>query len=301
MIDKQQIVIITGPTAVGKTSLSIEYAKRNNGEIISADSVQVYKYLDIGSAKVSKEEMDGVPHHLIDILMPDEEFGVDKFVLLASEAIDDILSRGKLPIIVGGTAFYIQALLKGIEFNEEIKDNDYLEELYRIASTDDGCLELYSKLKAIDVEYASKTPYQNVRRVIRALEYYHNTGKLFSVYNKEQENRPPKYNYKYYVITDERETLYSRIDLRVDTMLKAGLVEEVRALYNMGYDSSMQSMNSIGYKETLGYLNGDLSYDEMSELIKKNTRHFAKRQLTWFRREKNIIWLDRSKGQVSIE
>ncbi len=301
MRDKE-IIIIGGPTAVGKTGISIEYAERIGGEIISADSVQVYKYMDIGSAKITPDEMKGIRHHLIDILDPSQDFGVDRFVEMASASIDDILARGKVPVIVGGTAFYIQALLKGVDFNDEDDcDRSYRDELGRIADSESGKQELHQRLLAIDPEYADKTPYQNSRRVIRALEYYHNTGRRFSDYNREQMLKPPKYNYRYYAITDDRDELYNRINKRVDIMFSDGLVDEVIKLRDMGYDRSLKSMNSIGYKETWAYICNEISLDEAVTLVKLNTRHFAKRQLTWLRREDNIIWLDRSHGSINID
>lgn len=286
---KNKIVIISGPTGVGKTELSISLAKKLDGEIISADSVQVYKGLDIGSAKISADEMRGVRHHLIDCLELYEDFGVDTFVKMAKEAIEDIVSRGKLPIIVGGTAFYIQALLKGIDFvEEEEHDYSYRNELDTLPND-----ILYDMLKNTDMEYASITHMNNKKRVIRALEYFHFTGEKFSDYNARQASRESIYDYKYFVLDDDRQHLYEKCDLRVDEMVNKGMVEEAKAIYSLGLSRQLTSMQGIGYKEMFEYLDGNIDLDTAIDSIKTNTRHYVKRQMTWFRREKDIIFVNK--------
>ena len=286
-----KLVILTGPTAVGKTHLSIQLAKKINGEIISADSIQVYKGMDIGSAKITKEETDGIPHHLIDILEPKEEFNVHIFKKLATKAINDISSRGKIPIIVGGTGFYIQAVLYDINFDDTETDYEYREYLEQLAK-DKGNAFLHNMLKEVDPESAAAIHCNNLKRVIRALEYYKQTGKKISEHNeKERENKSP-YNFAYFVLNDKRDKLYNRINQRVDIMFDNGLLKEMETLIAKGYTRDLVSMQGIGYKELFNYFDGKTSLDETKELIKKNTRHFAKRQLTWFRREKDVTMLN---------
>lgn len=286
-----KLVILTGPTAVGKTHLSIQLAKKINGEIISADSIQVYKGMDIGSAKITKEETDGIPHHLIDILEPKEEFNVHIFKKLATKAINDISSRGKIPIIVGGTGFYIQAVLYDINFDDTETDYEYREYLEQLAK-DKGNAFLHDMLKEVDHESAAAIHCNNLKRVIRALEYYKQTGKKISEHNeKERENKSP-YNFAYFVLNDKRDKLYNRINQRVDIMFDNGLLKEMETLIAKGYTRDLVSMQGIGYKELFNYFDGKTSLDETKELIKKNTRHFAKRQLTWFRREKDVTMLN---------
>ena len=286
-----KLVILTGPTAVGKTDLSIQLAKKINGEIISADSIQVYKGMDIGSAKITKEETDGIPHHLIDILEPKEEFNVHIFKKLATKAINDISSRGKIPIIVGGTGFYIQAVLYDINFDDTETDYEYREYLEQLAK-DKGNAFLHDMLKKVDHESAAAIHCNNLKRVIRALEYYKQTGKKISEHNeKERENKSP-YNFAYFVLNDKRDKLYNRINQRVDIMFDNGLLKEMETLIAKGYTRDLVSMQGIGYKELFNYFDGKTSLDETKELIKKNTRHFAKRQLTWFRREKDVTMLN---------
>ena len=289
--DKKPLVILTGPTAVGKTELSIRLAKAINGEIISADSIQVYKHMDIGSAKVTTEEMDGVKHYLIDVLEPTDEFNICVFKQMATEAMEEIYAKGKIPIIAGGTGFYIQSILYDIEFAKEEGDKSYrhsLEEKARL----EGVSVIHQMLENVDPKAASEIHKNNLKRVIRALEYYHETGQRISEHNEEQRAKTSPYNYKYYVLNMDREKLYSRINLRVDIMLENGLVEEVQKLKTMGYDKDLVSMQGIGYKEIRQYVDGELSYEDAVELLKKNTRNFAKRQLTWFRREPEVTWLN---------
>lgn len=286
-----KLVILTGPTAVGKTDLSIQLAKKINGEIISADSIQVYKGMDIGSAKITKEETDGIPHHLIDILEPKEEFNVHIFKKLATKAINDISRRGKIPIIVGGTGFYIQAVLYDINFDDTETDYEYREYLEQLAK-DKGNAFLHDMLKEVDHKSAAAIHCNNLKRVIRALEYYKQTGKKISEHNeKERENKSP-YNFAYFVLNDKRDKLYNRINQRVDIMFDNGLLKEMETLIAKGYTRDLVSMQGIGYKELFNYFDGKTSLDETKELIKKNTRHFAKRQLTWFRREKDVTMLN---------
>ena len=292
MTEKKPLVILTGPTAVGKTALSIKLASEIGGEIISADSMQVYRQMDIGSAKIKPEEMDGIPHHLIDILEPEEEFNVCLFERLALEAMEQIYERGHIPVVVGGTGFYIQALLYQIDFTEEETDTAFRDKLWQLGE-EKGNHYLHELLRKVDPESAEEIHENNRKRVIRALEFYENSGKPISTHNKEQRQKTSAYNSCYFVLTDDRKKLYERIESRVDQMLSKGLVDEVRTLKERGCNASMISMQGLGYKEILEYLDGRCSLLEAVEKIKKETRHFAKRQLTWFRREKDVIWLDK--------
>lgn len=291
---KFPLIILTGPTAVGKTKLSVALAKALDGEIISADSMQVYRHMDIGSAKVSQEEMDGVPHHLIDVLEPEEEFNVVLFQKLAKEAIADICSRSKLPILVGGTGFYIQSVLYDIDFTQTREDTGYRSSLERIA-LEKGPEFLHQMLKEADPEAAAQIHANNVKRVIRALEYHAQTGEKISLHNQEERQKEAAYRSRYFVLTDDREKLYARIDRRVDEMISGGLVDEVKALRERGLRKGMVSMQGLGYKEILSCLEGEYDLERAVYLIKRDTRHFAKRQITWFKREKNVIWVDRSR------
>ncbi len=289
----KKLVILTGPTAVGKTSLSINLAKAINGEIISADCMQVYKKMDIGTAKISTAEMDGVTHHLIDVIEPEEEFHVVRFKEMALEAMEKIYSKGKIPIICGGTGFYIQALVYDIQFTDQEIDKEYRQYLEDYADTN-GNEALHEMLKAVDEESAENIPAPNRKRVIRALEYFKQTGEKFSVHNNREKERVSPYNFAYFVLNDDRNLLYNRIDTRVDKMYEAGLVDEVKQLLTEGCAQGMTSMDGIGYKEIISYLQGEYDLNTALELIKKNSRNYAKRQLTWFRREKEVIWLDKS-------
>lgn len=284
----KNLIVITGPTAVGKTAISIKLAKEIGGEIISADSIQVYKDLNIGSAKITEEEMDGVKHYLIDVLEPTKDFDIYTFKKMAEEAIDEITARGKIPIIVGGTGFYIQSVLYDVDFEETEVDMEYRKELQDLAKKNGNEL-IHKMLEEVDPEYAAEIHPNNIKRVIRALEFYHENNIPLSEHNAEQKEKVSPYNFAYYVLNDDREVLYDRINKRVDLMFDEGLVDEVKSL---GLDHSNQSMQGIGYKEVLEYLDGNLSLDETKELIKKNTRHFAKRQLTWFRHEKVVQMID---------
>lgn len=285
------LIILTGPTAVGKTALSIQLARAVGGEIISADSMQVYRHMDIGSAKVTREEMDGVPHYLIDILEPTEEFNVAVFKELASEAVREIYSHGNIPIVAGGTGFYIQAILYDIDFTQEGEEREIREELERLAE-ERGAAFLHDLLKEIDPEAAQEIHANNRKRVIRAIEFYRKTGERISEHNKRERQKKSPYDFLYFVLTDDRKRLYERIDRRVDGMIEAGLVDEVKRLKAMGCTKDMVSMQGLGYKEILDYLQENLSLDEAVEIIKRDTRHFAKRQITWFKRERDVRWLN---------
>ena len=284
----KNLVVITGPTAVGKTDISIKLAKEINGEIISADSIQVYKDLNIGSAKITEDEMDGVKHYLIDVLEPTDDFDIYTFKQMAEDAIDEIYAKGKVPIIVGGTGFYIQSVLYDVDFEETEVDMEYRKELEELAKIN-GNEYVHKMLEEVDPEYAAGIHPNNLKRVIRALEFYHENNIPLSEHNAEQKENESPYNFAYYVLNDDRDVLYDRINKRVDLMFEKGLVDEVKAL---GLDKTNQSMQGIGYKEVLEYLNDNLSLEETKELIKKNTRHFAKRQLTWFRHEKVVQMID---------
>ncbi len=292
---KEPLIVLTGPTAVGKTALSVALAKAVNGEIISADSIQVYKYMDIGSAKIKPEEMHGVQHYLIDEIEPDEEFNVMLFQKYANEYIRQIRKKGKIPIIVGGTGFYIQAVLYGINFTEHETDTSYRDELTHVAK-EKGPEFLYERLKEVDPEYADTVHANNRKRVIRALEYFQQTGQKFSEHNEEQRENESPYNFAYFVLSDERERLYNRIEQRIDIMLDEGLVDEVKGLLDRGYTRDLISMQGLGYKEIAAYLEGDMTLDEAVYILKRDTRHFAKRQLTWFRREKEVTFIDKAKA-----
>lgn len=292
-MDKKPLIILTGPTAVGKTALSIGLAKAVNGEIISADSMQVYKGMDIGSAKITIEEMAGVKHHLIDVLEPSEEFNIVKFQELSKQALEEIYAKGKIPIIAGGTGFYIQAVLYDIDFEMQDTGKEYRTSLEKIAEEPGGVQKLHTILKEKDPKSAEMIHENNVKRVIRALEFFEETGTPISAHNEEQREKESPYNFCYFVLNDDREKLYQNIDKRVDVMLENGLVEEVKKLHEKGYTSDMVSMQGLGYKEILDYLNGEISLERAVYLIKRDTRHFAKRQLTWFRREKTVTWINK--------
>lgn len=293
-MDRKPLIILAGPTAVGKTSLSIRLAKETGGEIISADSMQVYRHMDIGSAKITKEEMEGVPHYLVDVLEPEEEFNVVRFQQMAKEAAERIWEKGKIPLVVGGTGFYIQALLYDIDFTENDGDESYRRQLEQKASDEEGASELYEMLKAVDLKAAQEIHPRNIKRIVRALEFYHQTGKKISEHNETQRQKSSPYNYAYFVLTDERGRLYERIDRRVDLMMEQGLLDEVRYLKKRGVRKDSTAMQGLGYKELYAYLDGEYPLDEAVRIIKRDTRHFAKRQLTWFKRERDVIWADKS-------
>lgn len=292
---KKPLIVLTGPTAVGKTALSIELANAINGEMISADSMQVYRMMDIGTAKIKPEEMCGIRHHLIDVLDPKEEFNVALFQKMAKEAMEEIYKKGKIPIIVGGTGFYIQALLYDIDFcetdDEEI--SSYQKELLKYYD-EKGAHSLHELLKEIDPVSYETIHENNVKRVMRALCYYHETGTPISYHNEQQRQKDSPYNFEYFVLTDDRERLYKRIEQRIDEMVAEGLVKEVETLLEYGCTSDMVSMQGLGYKEMIPYLNQQYTLEEALYILKRDTRHFAKRQLTWFRREKMVTWIDKT-------
>ncbi len=294
------LVILAGPTAVGKTDLSIRLAKRINGAIISADSMQVYKYMDIGSAKIMPEEMEGVKHYLIDALDPSDEFNIVRFQQMAKDALEEIYVNGQIPIVAGGTGFYIQALLYDIDFTHQDSDEAFRKEMADFVAKY-GAEALHEKLKEIDPVSYETIHANNTKRVIRALEYYRMTGQPISAHNEQEHQKVSPYNFAYFVLTDDRKHLYERIDRRVDLMMEKGLVNEVKKLYDMGYHKDMVSMQGLGYKELLSYLNGECTLEEAVYIIKRETRHFAKRQLTWFRRERDVIWLDKAAYQYKEE
>ena len=291
-MEKKPLIVLTGPTAVGKTSLSIKLAKSINGEIISADSMQVYRYMDIGTAKIKVEEMEGIPHYLIDEYDPDEDFNVFEFKKQAKKYIADIHSRGKIPIIVGGTGFYIQAILYDIDFTENDTDYEYRSQLEEMAQNYGGKY-LHDKLAEIDPESAKAIHPNNKKKVIRALEYYFLSDEKISDHNKAQKDNESPYNYCYFVLHKDRADLYDGINRRVDIMLEEGLIDEVKHLSQMGYSDDLVSMKGLGYKEILEYLAGKSTLDEAISILKKETRHYAKRQITWFKREKDVIWINK--------
>lgn len=286
-----RVIVIAGPTASGKTNLSIELAKRLNGEIISADSMQIYKHMDIGTAKPTIDEMQGIKHYLIDEVLPNEEFNVVKFKELAEKYIEEIIAKGKLPIIVGGTGLYISSLMDNISFSESQCDWELREELKKEAE-EFGAEYLHDKLKQVDEEAANNIHPNNIKRVIRALEVFYQTKKPISYHNEISRGVPSKYSFILIGLTMDRQYLYERINKRVDIMLDNGLVEEVKSLAMLGFSDSITAMQGIGYKEILAYLEGKNSLEEAVEIIKRDSRRYAKRQLTWFKRIKDIKWFN---------
>lgn len=291
---KQPLIVLTGPTAVGKTALSIRLARAVGGEIISADSMQVYRHMDIGSAKVTAEEREGVPHYLIDVLEPHETFNVVTFQHMAKEALADIYSHGHIPIIAGGTGFYIQALLYDIDFKENEEGSPIRRELEELAKREGerAPAVLHAMLREADPKAAEEIHANNIKRVIRAIEYFRQTGEKISLHNEQERGKESPYNFLYYVLNTDRSLLYDRIDRRVDLMMEQGLVEEVRKLKEMGCRRGQTSMQGLGYKEILDYLDGNCSLEEAVYILKRDTRHFAKRQLTWFKRERDVRFLN---------
>ncbi len=292
--ENKRLIVLAGPTAAGKTKLSIALARAVGGEIISADSMQVYKYMDIGSAKIRPDEMQGIRHYLVDILEPTQEFNIVLFQKYAKEAIEEIYAKGKIPILVGGTGFYIQSVIYDIDFEETARDSELREELETLAK-EKGAGYLHAMLEECDEKAAAQIHENNVKRVIRAIEYYRQTGRKISEHNEEQRQNETAYDLSYFVLTDARERLYENIDRRVDCMLENGLVDEVKKLIQMGCTLDNTSMQGLGYKEIFGYLQGEMTLDEAVCMIKRDTRRFAKRQLTWFRREKDAIWIEKDK------
>lgn len=288
---KNKLIILAGPTASGKTSVSIDLAKRLGGEIISADSMQVYKYMDVGTAKISVEEMQGVKHHLIDVLDPKEDFNIVKFQNMVKCSIEEIVKNGHIPILVGGTGFYIQSIIYDIDFNTEDDNSSVrkkLEEEYDTYGAD----FMYEKLKKIDSVSAKTIHKNNKKRIIRAIEFFLINNEPISSHNEVQRKKNSPYDYRFFVLNPPRDILYERINKRVDIMVENGLVDEVKKLREMGLSMENISMQGIGYKEILEYLDGDTSLEAAIENIKQNTRHMAKRQVTWFKREKDVIYVD---------
>lgn len=289
---KKPLIILTGPTAVGKTAVSIQLAKAIGGEIISADSMQIYQYMDVGTAKIMPEEMEGVPHHLIDKISPDTPFHVYEFKKMAKVCMEQIYERGRIPIVAGGTGFYIQALLYDVDFCEEETDHAYRRELEKI-SAEKGAEYLHRILSDVDEDSARAIHPNNIKRVIRALEYFHETGMPISAHNRDQREKESPYGFIYVVLTMDRKKLYDRINERVEHMVRRGLFEEAAMLVEKGYTKDLVSMQAIGYKELFPYFEGQITKEEAVEQIKKDTRHFAKRQLTWFRRERDVTFLNK--------
>ena len=298
-MEKQKLLVIAGPTASGKSSLAIRMAKRWNGEVISADSMQVYRRMDIGTAKVTPEEAEGIPHHLIDVLEPTEEWNVALFQEQAEAAIRDIASRGRLPILCGGTGFYLHALLYGTQFAEEPEQRDIRKELEDRMRTE-GPEKMHEALRAVDPEAADSIHPHNEKRVIRALEYYRIHGTPISQHNREMRQKPSPYDLCFLALDMDRTVLYDRIDRRVDLMIEQGLVDEVRGLVQEGLSAGMTAMQGLGYKEILPYLEGSCTLEEAVRVLKRDTRHFAKRQLTWLRAEKDVRWIDAGHGAEEL-
>ncbi len=288
---KPKVIVIVGPTASGKTALSIELAKQIKGEIVSCDSMQIYKDMNIGSAKPSLEEMQGIKHYMIDIVEPDKRFSVAEYKKQAEQAIEEILSKGKMPIVIGGTGLYADSLIYGIEYPEIEFDKNYRNELENIANSKEGLSNLYEKAKEIDSKAIEKISPNDKKRILRILEIYHSTGKTKTELEAESRKNEVKYDYRVFVINMDRQILYNRINKRVEIMIENGLIEEVKNLLDK-YKEFPTAMQGLGYKEVVEYLNGYLTKDEMIEKIKQETRRYAKRQLTWFRKNKNTIWID---------
>lgn len=289
---KPPLIVLAGPTASGKTGLSVKLAEKIKGSVISADSMQVYRHMDIGSAKIRPEEMKGIPHYLIDELMPEEEFNIVLFQKLAKKYLAEIYANERIPILTGGTGFYIQSVLYNIDFSKESTSESLRLELEAFADAN-GAAALHEKLALIDPASAEAIHPNNRKRVIRALEFYEQNGYPISEHNETERQKDSPYQSALFVLTDDRKILYEQIDRRVDLMMKNGLLEEVLTLKEMGCHRGMISMQGLGYKELLAYLEGEISLEEAIYRIKRDTRHFAKRQLTWFKREKDVIWLDK--------
>ena len=297
---KPPLLILTGPTAVGKTECSLSLAKALNGEIINADSMQVYRGMDIGTAKLPEKEREGIPHHLIDICDPTESYDVVRFQSEAKRCIDEIRKRGHLPILVGGTGFYIQAVVYGVDFSDEEPDTDLRKELQAIAIKQ-GAQALHDKLAELDPASAKKIHPNNVKRVIRAIEFFRQTGQPISEHNEIERAKESPYRFLYAVLTLPREILYERIDVRVDAMLSDGLVDEVRGLLKRGLAPGLTAMQGLGYKEIAAYLRGETDLEEAVRILKRDTRHFAKRQMTWYKREKEVTFFDKTQYKDTDE
>ncbi len=297
MIDIKDLIVITGATASGKTALSVKLAKELNTEIVNADSMQIYKYMNIGTAKPTKEEMENVPHHLIDILTPDQNFSVADYCKMANEKIQKIQSNGKVPILVGGTGLYVDSLVNNIQFSDIKSDEKYRVEMEDLAK-EYGNEHIYNMLIKTDPESAKKIEVADRKRIIRALEVYHCTGKTITWHNQQSKSVPSPYNTYMFAIDMDRAKLYDKINRRVDIMFEMGLVDEVRSILNMGVDKNCTSMQAIGYKEVIDYIDGVADLDSVKDIIKQSSRRYAKRQLTWFRRNKKINWIDNDINQI---
>lgn len=298
-MNNRPLVIIAGPTAIGKTSLSIELAKRINGQIISADSMQVYTGMDIGTAKIRKDEMQGIKHYLIDEYDPKDDFNITEFQRKAKDAINKIYEEGAIPIIVGGTGFYIQSVLYDIDFSKGDEDTSYRDYLYSLIK-EHGEEYVYNMLRQVDAKSCEKIHMHDTKRVIRALEYYKQTGEKISDHNEESSKKTSNYNFAFFCIDDNRDEIYKRIDLRVDQMIEAGLIDEVKGLLDNGLNKNHVSMKGLGYKEIIDYLEGDISLEDAIYIIKRDTRHFAKRQITWFKRERDVIYLQKDSTEIML-
>ncbi len=288
---KEKLIIIAGPTGVGKTSLSLELAKRLDSEIISADSMQIYKHMNIGTDKVREDEMQDIPHHLVDFLDLDREFSVSDYREQAKEKISQINAKGKIPILVGGTGLYINSLVYDLNFTR-VASNDHIRDRLEKELEDYGNQHLLDKLEKVDPKSAQRIHLNDARRIIRALEIYEVTGKPMSEHNKDFRKTNNEYDLTMIALNRDRQDLYESINARVDMMMERGLIEEVQGILDMGYDKNLVSMQGIGYKEIIMYLDGEISLERAVELIKQGSRNYAKRQLTWFKRDDRIRWFD---------
>ena len=291
MDNKKKLLLIVGPTAVGKTSISIGVAKKKNGEIISADSMQIYKYMDIGTAKITLDEMEGIPHYMLDIVYPNEEFTVVDFKRNAEKYIEMINKANKLPILVAGTGLYLNSIVYQLNFTEVKSDEEFRRKYFDLANAY-GNQYIHDELFKVDSISANQINVNDRQRIIRALEIFYKTGKPMSYYNKDFRKKTDKYNLIMIGLTMDRARLYNRINKRVDMMIKKGLIDEVKDLIIKGYNKNLVSMQAIGYKEIISYLDGERSLEEAIEILKRNTRRYAKRQLTWFRRDRRLRWID---------
>lgn len=294
---KIPLIVIAGPTASGKTSLAVEVAKAIGGEVVSADSVQIYKYLDIGSAKPTPEEMQGIPHYMVGEIDPSQDFSVADFTAMAHKYIADIYSRGKIPILAGGTGLYINSVVNDVDFEDEQVDENLRKELWDLAK-EKGSDFMWEMLKQIDPVSAERIHQNNTVRVIRAIEFFKTTGIPISHHQEMTKQKESRYAPYIIAIEHDREKLYERINMRVDIMMQNGLLDEVRSLIKMGYRKSLNSMKGIGYKEVMDYLDGNMTYDELCEMIKQMSRRYAKRQITWFKKDSRTVWIKYSDNIV---
>lgn len=297
---KSKVLVVAGPTASGKTKIGVELAKKLNGEIISADSMQIYKYMDIGTAKPTIEEMQGIPHHLIDFVELGEKFSVVQYKEMANKCIEDILSRGKVPILVGGTGLYINSITEEIKYDETAENKEVREKLEKIAETE-GNEKLYAKLKEVDIEAYNRLHLNDTKRIIRALEVFETTGVTITEHQKMSKEIEKKYDYKIVGLWLERERLYARINRRVDIMIENGLEDEARNIISkLNLEGKTTAFQAIGYKEFLKYFNGECSLDDAINSIKQESRRYAKRQVTWFKRTDGLRWIDAERDLKEI-